>query len=221
GRPALAPPGPTALQRALADRGDVAVAVLAEPGEVPTVTMAAPDEPGLLATAAGVLSLQRLDVRAAVVDAIPGPSGPVAAPVFTVVPRPGATLDAGRLRDDLRRALDGTLDVRSRLEERESAYARRPGGPRPAPPVVLLVDGESTGTTVVQLRAPDGVGVLHRACAALASCGLDVRGARVQTLGAEVVDSFYVVGPDGGELVDPALRERVRAALLGALAPRG
>jgi [protein-PII] uridylyltransferase len=227
GRAVPPPPGPTPVQERLAVRGKIAVAVEGDvdgAGEgrgSATVTMAAPDQPGLLAAAAGVLALHRLDVRAAVVDALPGPGGAMGVPVFAVAARPGATLDTGRLRDDLRRVLDGSLDVTARLAERESAYAARPGRPRPAPPVVLLVDGEASGATVVQLRAPDGVGVLHRACRALTACGLDVRGARVQTLGGEVVDSFYAVGPDGGELVDPALRERVRRSLLRELTPEG
>lgn len=233
GRPVPSPPGPTPVQERLAARGEVAVVVEGDvdgagegrhpggmqPGGSATVTIAAPDQPELLAAAAGVLALHRLDVRAAVVGALPGPRGPVGVPVFAVAPRPGAAVDAGRLRDDLRRALDGSMDMTARLDERESAYAVRPGRPRPAPPVVLLVDGEDSGATVVQLRSPDGVGVLHRACRALTSCGLDVRGARVQTIGAEVVDSFYAVGPDGGQLVDAALRERVRRSLLAALAP--
>ena len=33
-------------------------------------------------------------------------------------------------------------------------------------------------------------------------CGLDVRAARVETLGAEVVDVFYVTDADGKPLVD-------------------
>jgi [protein-PII] uridylyltransferase len=214
GRPVPVPNGLGEAQQALADRGSLAVAV--DPsGPAPTVTIAAPDRTGLLEAAAGVLALHRLDVRAATVT-IRG-SGAVMA--FAVTPRQGAAADAGRLHDDVRRALEGSLDLSARLAQREAAYARAPGRARPAPPAVLLLDGESTGTTVVQLRAADATGVLHRACACLAACGLSVRAARVQTLGAEVVDSFYVVGPDGRELADPALRDRVRADLLAALVP--
>ena len=87
----------------------------------------------------------------------------------------------------------------------------------------LLDDARDTAT-VVEVRAPDGLGVLHRITAALVACGLDVRTAHVSTLGADVVDAFYVVGPDGAKLTDPALRERVRTAVLTALgegAPAG
>src|SRR5674536_402714 len=56
----------TPAQRALAERGELAVAVEPAPGtDAFTVTMTAPDRPGMLAMAAGVLALHRLDVHAA------------------------------------------------------------------------------------------------------------------------------------------------------------
>ena len=48
-------------------------------------------------------------------------------------------------------------------------------------------------------------------------CGLDVRTAHVSTLGADVVDAFYVTGPDGAPLREPALRERVVSEVAAAL----
>jgi [protein-PII] uridylyltransferase len=79
------------------------------------------------------------------------------------------------------------------------------------------VDDASETATVVEVRAPDAVGVLRRLTVALDGCGLDVRTAHISTLGADVVDAFYVVGPDGGKLTDPVLRSGVEAAVLGAL----
>ena len=71
---------------------------------------------------------------------------------------------------------------------------------------------------MLELRAADAAGLLHRVTAALERCGLDVRGARVSTLGGAVVDAFYVVGPDGGPVTDAALRGRVTDDLLAAAA---
>jgi hypothetical protein len=61
---------------------------------------------------------------------------------------------------------------------------------------VYVVDDASADATVVEVHAADGLGVLHRLTAALDECGLDVRSAHLSTLGADVVDAFYVVGPD-------------------------
>ena len=45
---------------------------------------------------------------------------------------------------------------------------------------------------MVEVRAPDAIGVLYKITHALAELDLDIRSAKVQTMGAEVVDSFYV-----------------------------
>jgi [protein-PII] uridylyltransferase len=49
-------------------------------------------------------------------------------------------------------------------------------------------------------------------------CGLDIRSARVSTLGGAVVDAFYVVGPDRAPVTDPRLRARVEREVLAAAA---
>jgi [protein-PII] uridylyltransferase len=82
---------------------------------------------------------------------------------------------------------------------------------------VRLVDDASDAATVVEVRAPDALGVLHRVTGALVSAGVDVLTAHVSTLGADVVDAFYVVGPDGRPLTDPGLRGAVVGAALAAL----
>lgn len=208
GRPVAPDPPLTERAQELAARGQLALEVDGE-----QVTVVTPDRPGLLSVAAGVLSLHQLEVRAASVRIV----GPSAVSQFQVAPRFGSLPDWALVRDDLRHALDGSLPLRDRLAVKEAAYPRRTPVPV-APATVRLVDDASDTATVVEVRAADGAGVLHRITAALSACGLDVRTAHVSTLGADVVDAFYVVGPDGGKLTDPALRDRVTAEVLAALA---
>jgi [protein-PII] uridylyltransferase len=176
------------------------------------VTIVAPDRPGLLSLSAGVLALHRLDVRSASAFS----RGSTAVTVLRVSPRFGSPPDWTVVRNDLRHAVDGSLPIEEKLAAREAAYAR-PSALPVAPPTVRLVDDASHTATVVEVRAPDALGVLHRITAALDDCGLDVRTAHISTLGADVVDAFYVVGPDGSKLVDPALRERVEKQVLAAV----
>lgn len=176
------------------------------------VMVVAPDRQGLLAVTAGVLALHRLDVRSAWASS----TQETGLLVFRVAPRFGAWPDWSVVQTDLLRAIGGGLPVQERLATREAAYARLA---RAAPPVVRLVDDASHTATVVEVRAPDSLGVLHRLTAALDDCGLDVRTAHVSTLGDDVVDAFYVVGPDGGPLTDPALRDEVERRVLAAARP--
>jgi len=64
------------------------------------------------------------------------------------------------------------------------------------------------------------VGVLHRITKAIADCGLDIRHARVLTLGYEVVDSFYVREPNGGRINDDAYKNEISRAILHSLSEK-
>jgi [protein-PII] uridylyltransferase len=176
------------------------------------VTIVGPDRPGLLAEAAGVLASHRLAVRSATATTVDG----VAVTVFTVAPEFGTPPDAALVTGDLRRMMAGRLDVAERVARRQRAYRPRPGVPV-APPKVTMLDDASDDAAVVEVRAHDEPGLLWRIGRALGECGLDVRAARVETLGAEAVDAFYVVdesgnAPAGGE-VRTLITGRVRAAL--------
>jgi [protein-PII] uridylyltransferase len=67
------------------------------------------------------------------------------------------------------------------------------------------------------VRAPDGVGVLYRITRAIANLGLDVRTARIATLGHEVVDSFYLCDATGAPVDDDEVLRRLEQAVLASL----
>jgi [protein-PII] uridylyltransferase len=175
------------------------------------VTIGAPDRPGLLSTCAGVLALNQLDVRAAKMSVEDG----YGTGVFAVRPRFGRAPVPEILADAMRAALEGTLPLADRLRQREADY--RQDGARSAPPRISWHNGEVTGTAtgIVEVRAGDRAGLLYRLTAAIAAEGLDVTSARIETLGADAVDSFYVANPSGSP-VEPEQRERVDAALVAA-----
>jgi [protein-PII] uridylyltransferase len=70
-------------------------------------------------------------------------------------------------------------------------------------------------STIVEIRAGDRAGLLYRLTTALADLGLDVTSARIETLGADALDSFYVCDPRGTAM-DAELRRRVELALRAA-----
>jgi len=184
-----------------------------------TVTVVAPDRPGLFCRVAGALALHGLDVRSAAA----GGEGGMAVEVFEVEPAYGTTPSWARVAADVERALAGRLSLESRLADRARAYAgrRRVAAARPPEPRVLFDDEASATATVVEVRAPDGVGVLYRITRALADCDLDVRTAKVSTLGHEVVDAFYVTDAAGAKLSDDAHRREVERAVLVELSRVG
>ncbi|MFF5936940.1 [protein-PII] uridylyltransferase [Streptomyces sp. NPDC012508] len=167
--------------------------------------IALPDQPGVLPAAAGVLALHRLTVRAADLRAVELPTalGPGAVLVLNwrVAAEYGSLPQATRLRADLVRALDGSLDIPARLAERDAAYPRRRGVTAP-PPRVTVAAADSRLATVIEVRAQDAPGLLHRIGRALEGADVRVRSAHVSTLGANAVDTLYVTRPDGSLLAE-------------------
>ncbi|GII61720.1 bifunctional uridylyltransferase/uridylyl-removing enzyme [Sphaerisporangium krabiense] len=204
------PPAPAPVlsprQASLARHGGGAVRVHGG-----AVTVVAPDRPGLLWRAAGVLAAHRMVVRAASAAS----AAATAVIEFSVSPEYGAPPDPATLEADLRLVLAGRLDIEQRLARRSRSM--RPTRVPVAPPRVNLVDDASLTATVVEVRAHDRPGLLWRIGRAFGECNLDVRAARVETLGAEAVDVFYVVDRSGRPLTDAAQRAQVRGQVLAAL----
>jgi [protein-PII] uridylyltransferase len=184
--------------------------VLLEP---PNVVVAGPDRRGLFSSVAGALALHNMDVRAANVSGEDG----VAVEVFTVeVPR-GTWPDTAKLREDLASVLSGQLAIGERLSERQSLYPLR----RKAAGVLgtdVVVDNQaSKSATVLEVRAPDEVGLLHRITRALFEADLDVVSARVATLGEVVIDAFYVRDSSGGKVTDDDRLDAIKGAVSASL----
>ncbi|GAA2399335.1 [protein-PII] uridylyltransferase [Nonomuraea africana] len=206
GSPLPPPPSLSPAQAALARHGGGAVRVNGT-----NVTVVAPDRPGLLWRAAGVLAAHRMLVRSASVAS----ASATAVIEFSVVPEYGTPPDPATLEADLRLVLAGRLDIEQRLARRTRSV--RPARVPVAPPRVTLLEEESATATVVEVRAHDRPGLLWRIGRSFGECGLDVKAARVETLGAEAVDVFYVVDRAGRPLSDDAQRTQVRDHVLAAL----
>lgn len=158
-----------------------------------------------------MLSLHGLAVLDANIATIDGR----ALEVLSVESSFGPTFSWDRVETDIARALDGRLALKARLADREATY-RRPSTPLDIEAKVEFHLDDSTTATVVEVHAPDSVGVLYRITDAIAELDLDISRARVQTLTDEVVDSFYVQGPGGGK-VEESMRDELRRAILHAL----
>lgn len=161
--------------------------------------IAVPDQPGVLPAVAGVLAMHRLTVRTAELRALDLPDGVEGSVLllnWRVAAEYGSLPQAARLRADLVRALDGSLDIAGRLAERDAAYPRRRGVVAP-PARVTVAAAASRHATVIEVRAHDAPGLLHRIGRALDEAKVRVRSMHVSTLGSNAVDAFYVTGAEG------------------------
>jgi [protein-PII] uridylyltransferase len=200
------PPSPAVLE--LARTGQPRVVI-----EDSQVIVVAPDAPGLLSDASGLLALHSLDVQAAEVRT----EAAMAVNRFTVLPRFGTLPDPALLNSDLRRILAGTLPLADRLRAKEISYRQLSDQTVFASPKLLWFDDEATDATVLEVRTRDAIGLLHRLTAALERAGVDIRAAHISSLGAHVVDAFYLTDRDGKPLNEQH-RAEVEQAIVAALA---
>ncbi|HVL04246.1 MAG TPA: ACT domain-containing protein, partial [Acidimicrobiales bacterium] len=202
-------PGPTHLAVLDQGRTEDRLVLAAHHWEA---TVAAPDRPGLFRHVAGVLALQGLDVLAA--RAWSSDDG-WAIEHFHVEPAFGKEPNWPAVEADIVKALAGGVAFEARLADRARQYAGRTGvlAATPARTQVTVDAGASATATVVEVRAPDRIGTLYRITRVLADLGLDIRSAKVSTVGHEVVDAFYVVEADGSKVTG---EDRV-ATIEGAL----
>jgi [protein-PII] uridylyltransferase len=182
--------------------------------EPPQVVVAAPDRPGLLSSVAGALALHGMNVRAANVSGEDG----VAVEVFTVEVTRGTWPDSARLRQSLVAFLADQKTLGEQLSARELVYPVRKPSAAHVPGIDVSVDNEaSDNATVLEVRAPDEVGLLHRVTRALFEAELDVVSARVSTLGELVIDAFYVREAEGEKVTDPDRLNVITAAIWASL----
>lgn len=217
GRPPPTPPPLTAEERRMLATGRLAVAADEE-----RFVVVGPDRPDLLAAIAGVLTLAGVSVRAATVRAVTVEPGarPWALIALEVVAARDVLPAAERIETDLGAALDGRLDLAGGIAEQQRRrppprrLAAREGGEV----VVRLDDRASAAAVLLEVRAPDRPGTLWRVASAIAGAGLTVSAAIVATLGAEVIDTFYLRSPGGGRPAEGDTRlDAARRAVLDAL----
>jgi len=183
------------------------------------LTVVTADRPGVFAKVAGVLALHGL----AVLDAAAYSSDDGRALArFRVEPSFGPVVPWDRVTADLERAFAGRLALRARLDERARAYSsRRIVSAVPVRSAVSVDNRASASATVIDVQAPDSIGLLHRITTALAELELDIRSAKVSTVGPQAVDAFYVRAGTGGKVTDGELLREVQRAVLHAVETAG
>lgn len=189
-------------------------------GEFDLFTIATVDQPGLFAKVAGTLALHRVDVFGA--EAWTSSDG-IAVEQFQVLPPDGEPVDFESVQRDLVDVLAGRLDIDARLQSRIASSLRayrRAVAATPPTTDVLLSNDASDSTTMIDIRVPDGPAVLYQLSAALAAYGVNIRSAKVATLGHEVVDVFYVQRPgDESSQLTPDEHAELRGVLKTVIAP--
>ncbi len=202
---------PTADQMQMMRRGVIRVE-----GKGDRLTIMEIDRPGVFGRVAGALSLCGLDVLEAVAHTEYG----MVLAVFRVAPSTTREINWDSVCVFVQDSVRGRVAIAARLSERMRTYSLQLSQKYPERVVStdVKIDNETSSTaTVIEVSAPNGMGLLYQITHALSSLDLSILSAKVQTLGADVVDSFYVLDNEGKKVSDTAHAEEVKEALKHAI----
>jgi [protein-PII] uridylyltransferase len=108
--------------------------------------------------------------------------------------------------------------VHARVAERARTYGRQVYNPLARGSSVTIDNTASPHATVIDVETGDRIGVLYAIARALAELEVEVRSAKLQTLGVRVLDAFYVTDRRGNKIYDDDMLQEIERAILHNLA---
>lgn len=201
-------------------RGGTGVVVV-ESRELPgsgawEVTVAAVDDARLFATVAGVLALHGINIVSAECFLW---RGGTRVDVFMVSELPDHLppgIFEARVAASVRNAMSGRLSLAYRLsEKRRSPLVRQA---LDSEPEVAVHNEASDFYSLIEIAAPDRVGLLCDIAKAMLNLDLRIQLAKIATYGDQVADVFYVREEGGGKITGADRVREVRTALEHCLA---
>jgi [protein-PII] uridylyltransferase len=190
-------------------------------GSLDRLTIATSDRPGILQAVAGTLASHNANVLGGV--AYTRDDG-IAIQVWHVDDALGHGIDDrrwGRILEAVPRALSGDFPIDERLAEVRATYGRsadaRARLQDEIATTVHLDNTASEGYSVLEVSTADRLGLLYAITRALHTLAVDIHLAKVDTIGQEVVDAFYVRRENGRRIEAPDEIERVELRVREAI----
>jgi [protein-PII] uridylyltransferase len=179
------------------------------------VVVVAGDRPGLLSWIAGALAIEGVSILSA--QAFTTDDG-VALDLFEVQGAFELEITERRwraFRTTLRRTIEGSISLEHRVDEKRRHYP----GPKLRTPVTVREHNDASEySTVIEVGAPDRIGLLFDITRTFAELHLDVHLAKVATFDGRVVDAFYLRDALGRKVVDPDRLAEIERSLQDRLA---
>jgi [protein-PII] uridylyltransferase len=141
----------------------------------------------------------------------------LAVDVFLVrEPEAGLCLDDlwERVKRAVSYALTGKLSLEYRLEQKRSSPLAAPSRAPKSRRKVRVDNEQSDFFSLVEVAAPDRLGLLHDLALTLCAHGLRIHLARIASSAGRIHDVFYVRDSEGRKLTDPDRLEALKEALL-------
>jgi len=186
-------------------------------GDTRQVTFCAKDAPGLISKAAGVFTLNGINIFDVHVHTW---LNNIALDIFEVSPPPDLILEDERWERaarDMEAALSGKLNLSEALKEKLAHYNSGMPHTLVKPDRVKIDNSSSNFFTIIEVFTYDFPGLLFKVTDTLFRCGLDIWLAKIATKADQVVDVFYVRDFDGQKIESQDQVEAIISAIEAVL----
>jgi [protein-PII] uridylyltransferase len=180
------------------------------------ITLVTRDRPGVLSLLTGTLAAHNANVLGGA--AYTRDDG-VAIDVMHVNDALGRGIDERRqqrILDAVPLAMTDQFPVDQRLAETRATYHAVPR--LPISTTVLVDNHDSEHYSIIEVHAADRLGLLYTLTRVLHELTIDIHLAKVDTIGAEVVDAFYVLRQNGRRVEQSDEIERIERRIVEAVA---
>ena len=185
--------------------------------DIRIITLCASDRPGLFSKIAGVLTLNNIDILEAQVYTW---RNNIAMDIIKVRPPIDRILEQERwnkVKEDLEDALKGKLNIEDLINKQAYYYRPRIKALSKKAEKVIIDNKSSSFFTIIEVHAPDFMGLLYKITNAIFRCGLNIWVAKVATKVDQVVDIFYVRDFDGQKVLEQDYLEKIEQEIKKAI----
>jgi [protein-PII] uridylyltransferase len=201
------------------EKSRVALRFSINPGDLTgSITIAAPERIGFFATVSGAFAVKNISIVEAQIHTL---EGHVALDTLTVSGNLSLFSDPAslsRFESELADLLEEKKDIKE-LVARRTRYLKQERGPSTAmpEPQVIILDHLSETNSVVEIWAPDRIGLLYDITRTLARLNLDITSAKISTEGPTAINVFYVTTSSGGKIDTEEAHTGLRKSLIHAI----
>ncbi|MBI5816738.1 MAG: [protein-PII] uridylyltransferase [Nitrospinae bacterium] len=182
------------------------------------LTLAAKERIGFFSIISGAFAAKNISIVDAQIHTL---AGHTALDTITVGGNLGIFSDPPslkRLETELGELLDGKKDIEE-LVARRKRYVKQEdlAGQAVGEPQVEILNHLSETNSVVEIWAPDRIGLLYDVTRTFAHRNLDITSAKISTEGPTAINVFYVTTAEGSKLESVEEQRALEAALLHAI----
>jgi [protein-PII] uridylyltransferase len=186
-------------------------------GSFTDVTFIAQDAPGVLSKFCGVLSANDANILNA--EVFTRRDG-IVIDKFRVVEFGSNTAlsedHCSRISRDATEVMEGRIEVAYLIERHRMRWKRRTRTVNPNTRCDVVFEDHSQ-FTIIDVYAPDTLGLLYRITETISRLGLNISFAKIATRVDGIVDSFYLLDTDGNKLDDLTKRETAKREILATI----